>query len=366
MERWDNPGRGVNLARTGWTASAGKCKIAAMNKALAAILALAAGAVAFSVVQWNARSAAEAAAAEREQRMAALERSLRDALDDAKKSKDELALEKDNVARLKKERDDALEKTKLAASAPSAAGAPGPDGRPQFDPRAMLGGFAKAFDDPEQRKAIKGMQEQMVSSAYAKLFKELGLSEADAKLVTDLLGERNFLAMDKGRKLLTGKSDDAAVAAVRKDIEATKLEYDAKLKAVLGDEKTAKLSAYEQTVGDRRSLDFFARDFERKGYPLDDSQKERLTAIMSEERLKNPSNEIPDLGGGPGMQMLMTDAEAKARQQEDEAYQQRVIARATEAGLTPDQINALADSQKRQNERRVFSRTMGRAFLMPR
>lgn len=338
-----------------------------MSKALVFLLSAAAlGGAAFSFVQWNARSAADAAAAERDRRIAALEQSARDALDAAKRSQDELALEKENVARLKKERDEASAKSKqIAASAPGTPSAGG-EGKPQFDLRGALGGFAKAFDDPEQRKAMKGMQEQMVSGAYAKLFKDLGLSEADSKLVTELLGERNFVAMDKGRKLLTGKADDAAVAALRKDIETTKADYDAKVKAVLGEDKSAKLSAYEQTVGDRRSVDSMARDFDRKGYPLDDSQKERITAIMATERLKNPSNEIPDLGGGPGMQILMSDTEAKARQQEEEAYQQRVLARATEAGLTPDQVNALAESQKRQNERRVFSRTMGRAFLLPR
>ncbi len=337
-----------------------------MSKALASIFAVAAiGGAALSYVQWNARSAAESAAAERDRRIAAMEQSLRDALDAAKKSADELGVERDNVARLKKERDAALENSKLAAAA-GTPGAPAPDAKPQFDIRGALGGFAKAFDDPEQRKAMKGMQEQAVGGAYAKLFKELGLSEADSKLVTELLGERNFVAMDKGRKLLTGKSDDAAVADLRKDIETTKADYDSKVKAVLGEEKSAKLNEYEQTVGDRRSLDFMARDFERKGYALDEPQKDRLTKIMTEERLKNPSNDIPDLGGGPGMQMLMSDTEAKARQQQEEAYQQRVNARATEAGLTPDQVNALADSQKRQNERRVFSRTMGRAFLMPR
>ena len=338
-----------------------------MSKALVSLLAAAAvGGTAFSLVQWNARSAADAATVERDRRIAALEQSAHAALDAAKKAQDDLAVEKANVARLTKERDDALAKAKqLAVSAPGTTAAGG-EAKPQSDFRGMLGGFAKAFDDPEQRKAMKGMQEQMVGGAYAKLFKELGLSEADSKLVTELLGERNFLAMDKGRKLLTGKADDAAIAELRKDIETTKNDYDSKVKAVLGEEKSAKLSSYEQTVGDRRSLDLMARDFDRKGYALEDSQKDRLTAIMTAERLKNPSNEIPDLGGGPGMTMLMSDTEAKAQQQQEEAYQQRVLARATEAGLTPDQVNALADSQKRQNERRVFSRTMGRAFLMPR
>jgi len=338
-----------------------------MKKVLVLLLTIAAVAgAAFSFIQWNARATADAAVAERDRRIAALDRSAREALDAAKKAQDELASQKENVARRTKERADAIAKSKqLAAASPGTPGA-GCDAKPPADFRGMLGGFAKAFDDPEQRKAMKGMQEQMVGGAYAKLFKDLGLSEADSKLVTELLGERNFVAMDKGRKLLTGKADDATIAELRTDIATTKADYDAKVKAVLGEEKSAQLTAYEQTVADRRALDFTARDFERKGYALDDSQKERLTAIMTAERLKNPSNEIPDLGGGPGMALLMSDAEAKARDQQEQEYQQRVLARATEAGLTPDQVNALAESQKRQNERRVVGRTMGRAFLLPR
>ena len=51
-----------------------------------------------------------------------------------------------------------------------------------------------------------------------------------------------------------GKADDAAIAELRSNIEAMKNDYDAKVKAVLGEEKSAKFTDYEQTVGDRRSL----------------------------------------------------------------------------------------------------------------
>ncbi len=336
-----------------------------MSKAITPILALVAvGSTAFSVVQWNARVAAEAASADRDSRIAALEQSLKDALDAAAKAKDALNAEAENVARLTKERDDAKEASKQVAASGTAA--PTGDAKPQFDLRNVIGNIAKGFDDPEQRKAMKSMQERMVSGAYEKLFKELGLSEADSKLVTELIGERNFVAMDRGRKLLTGKTDDASVAEVRKDITAAKTEYDGKVKAVLGDEKYGAFASYEQTVGDRRALDSLSRDFERKGQPLDDTQRDRLTKIMTEERMKNPSNEIPDLGGGPGMQMLMSDAEAKAQQKQEEEYQARVASRAGQAGLSPDQVSTMVESQKRQNERKVFGRTMGRAFLMPK
>ena len=338
-----------------------------MNKVLTSVFAVVAvGGVLFSLTQWNARATAEAAFAERDLRIAALEKSLRDALDALNSAKDDVSVQKLNAERLAKERDDAL-KTPTVANADGGAKPEG-DAKPQFDMRNVLGNLAKGFDDPEQRKAMKAMNERMVSGAYDKLFKQLGLSEADSKLVSELLGERNFVAMDRGRKLLTGKNDDASVAEVRKDIASTKAEYDAKVKAVLGEDKFRELGNYEQTVADRRSVDGLSREFERKGQPLDESQREKLTTIMIEERLKSPgsANEIPDLGGGPGMQMLMSNEEAKVQQQQEEGYQQRVSARAGEAGLSPDQVITLQESQKRQNDRKTMGRVMGRAFLMPK
>lgn len=344
-----------------------------MNKALTPILAVAAvGGAAFGILQMNARSSADAAAAERDQRLSNLEKSVRDALDAANKAKDELATERENVARLMKERDDARAQSKAVAEVvpadPANPGGPaaGGDQKQQFDVRNILGNIAKGLDDPEQRKAMKSVNQQMIGSVYDKVFKQIGLNENDSKLVTEILGERNFVAMDKGRKLLSGKNDEASVAQIRKDIEATKTEYDGKVRAVIGEEKFRELTTYEQTIADRRAVDGLARAFERKGQPLDETQKEKLTSIMVEERMKAPSNEIPDLGGGPGMQVLMSDTEAKALQAQEEALQQRVAARATQAGLTPDQVNTLVENQKRMNDMKTMGRTFGRAFLMPK
>lgn len=336
-----------------------------MNKVLTPILAIAAiGGTLFSVSQWNARATLEATALENSQRISALEKSLREALDAAKSANDELAVEKKNTVRLTGERDDAM-KNPTASSGEAKSTS---EAKPQFDMRNMLSNFAKGMDDPEQRKVMKSMNERMVSGAYEKIFKQLGLSDDDSKLITELLGERNFMALDRGRKLLTEKADEAAIAAVKKDIASTKEEYDTKVKAVLGDEKFRELGNYERTVADRRSVDGFARDFDRKGQALNDSQKEKLTNIMVEERLKTPAttNHIPDLGGGPGMDVLLSNDEAKAKREEDEAYQKRVAARAAEAGLSPDQIVTFQDAQKRQQERKAFQGIMTRAFLMPK
>jgi hypothetical protein len=132
---------------------------------------------------------------------------------------------------------------------------------------------------------------------------------------------------------------------------------------MLGEDKFKELTAFEKTLGDQRSLDRIARNFESKSMPLQAEQKDALSNIMREERLKLPGDEIPDLAGGPGMSVLLSDAELKAQREQEEKYETNVLNRATQAGLSPDQINGLRDSFKERNERRTMGRFMGRAFL---
>ena len=281
-----------------------------------------------------------------------------------KKALEELVDMKANNARLARERDEAKAKNKGLASEgeSSRPGAPAANAQ-QPDIRNFIQGFARQMDDPDVRKTMKAQQQQQIENAYESLFKKLNLSEADSKLVAELLADRNFTAMDKGRQLLNGKTDDASLKAMRKEIDDIKADSDNKLKGMLGDEKFGELATFEQTVGDQRALDGMARSFNRKNIPLEDTQKEALANIMREERLKVPSNEIPDMGGGPGMSMLMTDEEVKVRQTQEEAYQASVLNRASQAGLSPDQVSVLKDSFAERNQRRAMGRIMGRAFL---
>ena len=281
-----------------------------------------------------------------------------------------LASSKEDNQRLKKERDEAKSRQlrpDLNSGGKDAVGATQQGGKQKpLDLRGMFQGFAKRLDDPETRRTMKQGQQRMVAAAYEPLFKQLGLSEQESNLAAELIAERNFAVLDKGRKILDGgAADDAAVSAVRKEIDAAEAESDAKLKTVLGAQKFEELTAYEQTLGDQRALDFFTRNFNAKSQPLAPEQKGALAEIMRQERLKSPTNEIPDLGGGPGISVLMTDAELEARNQREQAYQQRVISRGTEAGLSPDQIAILQDSFKQRSEWRDFGARMGRAFIRP-
>jgi hypothetical protein len=335
-----------------------------MTKALIPVLAVVAAASAtFAIIQMNEVDGLKDQVAGLNSRIVAQEKSLADALRGLSDANGQLTTLTEDNARLKKERDEAKSRSAVAATDSSWKAT---DGRPLQgggDMRALFQGFAKQMDDPEFRKMMQSNQERMIAGAYESLFKKLNLSEEDSKLVAELLSSRNMAALDQGRKLMNGKADEASMQAVRKEIQTTKEESDAKIKGMLGEDKFKELTNFEHTVGDQRALDGFARNFERKSMPLQAEQKDALSNIMREERLKFPGNEIPDLGGGPGMSILKTDAELKTEQEQEKTYQENVINRAGQAGLSPDQINGLRDSFKERNDRRAMSRFMGRAML---
>ena len=336
-----------------------------MTKALVPILAVvAAGSATFAFIQMSEVGGLQDQIIVLNSKIAAQDKALADALSGLNNANGQLASLTEDNARLKKERDEAKSRSSVAAATDS-PGKPADEKPPQGggDMRALVQGFMKQMDDPEFRKVMKSNQERMIAGAYESLFKKLNLSEEDSKLVAELLSSRNMAALDQGRKLMNGKTDEASMQAVRKEIAGTKMESDANLKGMLGEEKFKELSTFEQTIGDQRALDGFARNFERKNMPLQADQKDALSNIMREERLKIPSNEIPDLGGGPGMQVLMSDSELKVQQEQEKTYQDNVLNRASQAGLSPDQVNGLRDSFKERNDRRAMSRFMGRAFL---
>lgn len=339
-----------------------------MNKILIPVCVLAAvGAGGFAVVQIigadDAKKQADALAAD----AAAENQALIDAAAALKKANAELEEVRANNARLIRERDEAKARAKEGIATNKTAEGEGvaetDAGKRQEGVQNLIQGFAKQMDNPDVRKAMRSGGERMVERAYEKLFAKLNLSEGDRKLVGELLADRNLAALDKARKLAGGKLDDAKAKEVRAEIAATKAEYDAKLKGVLGGQNFNELSGYEKTVGDQRALDFFARNFERKDMALQPEQKDGLLTIMREERLKIPGDEIPDLGGGPGMAVLYSDEETKVRREQEDRYEQAVVGRAGQAGLSPDQVNVLQDSFKQRREWQTMGRAMGRAFL---
>jgi hypothetical protein len=343
-----------------------------MNKVLIPVLVLAAvGAATFGFIEMSAAGEATSDRDHLNSKLSEQEKALADALAARKLALEELQAVKDYSERVKAERDEAKKKAKELADAAeknaglAAAPAPAEGGREnqrRGDIRNLAQNFFSEMDNnPEVRNALKSRQTEGIAKAYAGLFKKLNLSESDSKLVSELLSDRMTSVLDKSRKLLNGQGDEAAQADVKKEIEASKVEYDTKLKGVLGEEKFKQLNTEEQSFAAQQSLNGVSRSMADSNAALSDDQKTKLADIMVAEKAKSGNNSpVAELGGG--LTALFGGGDNKAQRAEEEAYQQRVVGRAGEAGLTPDQTTALQQSFKKQNEDKVLMQGFGRAF----
>jgi hypothetical protein len=331
-----------------------------MNRVLIPAISLAAaGGLAFAIVKSNSANDAQRQVEEIRQKIAAEQKANAERI---AKLQSDLDAERERNKFLAAERDKAKEAPVKAAETAATGDAPN---QRENAIKQMMQAFGDMSKNPEMKKMMRGQQARMIGGAYEGLYKKLNLSTEDQQIVSDLLADRSSAAMEKAMKLFGGKTDEATLTATRKEIEGIKAEHDTKLRGVLGEQKFNELSSYEKTMGEQRSVDSFARSMERSGTPLEPAKKDALLTIMQEERLKIAGDGIPDIGGGGGggAAALLSPTEAKAKEAQEAQYETNVLARATQSGFTPDQVNGLQGSLKQRREGQAMRGAMGRAFL---
>jgi hypothetical protein len=220
-----------------------------------------------------------------------------------------------------------------------------------------LAGLAKFLTDPEMKKLMTSQQSAGTRMMYADIGRELGLSEEQTGKLLELLTARQSVAGELALNGLAGEKADAAKSAGIAD-------YDARIKALLGPEKAARLNEYERTSGDRMALRQYERTFSRAGLPLDEAQSAGLLQIMKEERMKAPADPLESGGKNPiaAVSALQDGAAVEKALQTQRDLQQRVFARAHTV-LSPDQMTAFESAQKQQLQRQEMGVKMGKAIF---
>ncbi|MHA3771689.1 hypothetical protein ACXR0O_09140 [Verrucomicrobiota bacterium sgz303538] len=225
--------------------------------------------------------------------------------------------------------------------------------------------MAKMFKDPEMKKAMRGQQAMGIRMMYGDLAKELGLTPDEASQVMEILTDRQTAMSEKGMEMMNGASgDEAKLAEAGKSINESREEYDSQLENILGKDKKAKLQEYERTLGDRMALNQVQQQFAAQGIALEDSQKQNLLKVMVEERLKTPTNPWdpakPDVAGQ--INALKSDDFLNRMIDQQKQTNINVLNRA-KAFLSPDQVNALQQSQEQYIQMQEFGMKMGRQML---
>lgn len=232
------------------------------------------------------------------------------------------------------------------------------------DKGGFMKGIAKMFKDPEMRKMMRGQQSMGVRMMYGDLAKELGLTPAETDQVMELLTDRQMDASAKAMDGIDQAGDEAKLAANAADAQKSVSDYDAKLKNILGEERSRKLSDYERTIGDRMAMQQYSGAFSSAGAPLDETQKQGLFNVMKEERLKQLAGTLDPGNKDVAAQMKAMQSgegltEALNKQRE---LNQRVLTRSRDV-LSPDQMTALEKAQKAQIDMQEMGMKMAQGMF---
>lgn len=223
-------------------------------------------------------------------------------------------------------------------------------------------GVAKMFTDPEMRKTMRTQQLMGIRMLYGDLAKELGLPPQETEQLLELLTDRQMEMMNAGMRALDSSNPNQASDKDR-IAESTK-RYEDQIKAVLGDDKFAKLKSYEGSIGDRFMLQQFEGQFGAAGAPLEGNQRQQLLDLMREEREKTPSNLNLSNSTNSAKQMeAMRNPEMLTKfVSAQEEFQKRVLDRSRQI-LSADQVGALEKMQQQQLEMIKMQMKMSRSML---
>jgi hypothetical protein len=242
---------------------------------------------------------------------------------------------------------------KLAAGKSGSDATPGGNANPAASDKPESGqswmkGLAKMFTDPEMKKAMRVQQQVGIRMMYADLAKELGLSAEETQQLMEILADRQMDLSGAAMKNMDPKAANAEEQ--QKKMAETQKSYADQLKSVLGDERYKKLESYEGTMGDRWMMQQFEGQFAASGSPLEAPQKEKLLALMKQERANSPADKTNLMNNSnPAQQMKALSSEEGVSQfvtsQED--FNRRVLNRSRDI-LNADQVAAFEKVQAQQ------------------
>lgn len=218
--------------------------------------------------------------------------------------------------------------------------------------------ISQMMKNPQMKQMIQQQQKVVMDRMYQPLFKELNLSPPESDEFTSLLLERTTQGME-GASVMFEK-DPQTRDEVLKKMTSDNQQFEDKVKALLGDDRYAKYNDYNQTVGERMTLNQFT-----SMNPIGEDQTRQLVDAMKEEkrRVMTELGESPTAGRGiRDFQAMASDEELNKLMQRQELVNSRVLERA-KGILPPDQVEAFGKFQANQIEVQRMGMSMARTIF---
>ena len=157
-------------------------------------------------------------------------------------------------------------------------------------PESPMAPFAKLFNDPAMKDAIRTQQKAtlgaMVDKNYAKLFSDLKLTPEQSASVKEMLLNKQLDAAAAGMAMLSDEAGATNRVELGQQIKASSDAADAKIKEFLGDANYAQLQTYEKSMADRTAINGFKDQLGGDAGPLAADQEQQLIDVMTQERQK--------------------------------------------------------------------------------
>jgi len=227
---------------------------------------------------------------------------------------------------------------------------------------AMMKNLAKMMKDPAMRETMKAQQTMALPMLYGDFVKSLGLNSKETGEFYKLLADRQMEVMEASFKLM--ESGTAQLAENAKAMSEQKKISEQGLHDFLGEERTRQFSNYENSMGDRFTLNQLNQKLASSSAQLADHQSAALMKIMAEER--TASNQPANLNNDPAkaMELMKSDAGLDNFLSRQESTNQRVLTRAMSI-LTPDQFKQFEEFQKQQINMQRAGIKMSREMMNP-
>ena len=190
-------------------------------------------------------------------------------------------------------------------------------------------------------------QEVRLRRRYAEMPAALGLDNAQADKLYDLLSEYRIAEYEGGRPY---EGDRLGRQSVE---NATRRQRDAAIEGLLGPDKAAEFQAFEKSIPARMQVNRIGESMAAANVPLSETQRNSLvTAVMAEQEVLPPPERPADGSRDPDFDIRFFDWQTD--------YSRRVQAR-VEPLLSGEQARQYREAVQAQNNRRAEMRARAEA-----
>lgn len=163
----------------------------------------------------------------------------------------------------------------------------------------FMGAVAEMMKNPQMKEMMRAQQKVAMGQMYGGLSRYLSLTGERKEQLDELLLDRQMALAEMGLAMMSGDKEDMATRG--EEVAAVQKEYDAAIKALLGDDDYEIFKHYEESIPEQMSVSMFKNSLtgdnalsEQQEYDLIAALYDARKALPAESLLNQQNSQTPD------------------------------------------------------------------------